>query len=209
MATRLSREQSAARTRDRLIAAARRVFAERGFYGASLEAVANEAGLTKGAVYSRFDSKADLFLAFQEDRNEQTVKRVTDELAALVPGEQLLVWLAGYWTDRLLHDGPELTLAVIEFWVSAYRDPELHRRFSGQHERVVAATGAALEDAAVRLGCALPMPGREIVRMTVAIAHGLALEQLVNSAKIDERLIATAFASLDPPASRDWPSQSP
>jgi hypothetical protein len=53
------------------------------------------------------------------------------------------------------------------------------------------------------------MPGREIVRMTVAIAHGLALEQLVNSAKIDERLIATAFASLDPPASRDWPSQSP
>jgi len=196
MAVRLTREQSAAHTRQRLLAAARRVFAERGFYGASLEAVAEEAGLTKGAVYSRFDSKADLFLAFQEERNEQTVKRMIDELAALEPGEQPLLWLAGYWKNRLLNEGPELTLAVIEFWVSAYRDPELQRRFSEQHERVAETTGGALEDASARLGCPLPMPGPETIRMTAGIAHGLALEQLLNRTKIDERLIDTAFAAV-------------
>jgi AcrR family transcriptional regulator len=199
MAVRLTREQSAARTRERLLAAARRVFAERGFYGASLEAVAEEAGLTKGAVYSRFKSKADLFLAFQEERNERTVKRVTDEIAALDPGQQLLPWLASYWKDRLLHEGPELTLAVIEFWASAYRDSELQRRFSEQHERVLNASGAALNDASARLGCPLPMPGPELIRMAAGIAHGLALEQLLNRAKIDERLIDAAFAALTKP----------
>jgi AcrR family transcriptional regulator len=199
MTVRLTREQSAAQTRERLLAAARRVFTERGFYGASLEAVAEEAGLTKGAVYSRFDSKADLFLAFQEERNKQTVERLTDEIAALEPGKQLLLpWLASYWKDRLLNEGPELTLAVIEFWVSAYRDPQLQKRFSEQHERILEATGEALEAAAARLGDPLPMPGPEIIRMTAGIAHGLALEQLLNRAKIDERLIDTAFAALTP-----------
>jgi AcrR family transcriptional regulator len=202
MAVRLTREQSAAQTRERLLAAARRVFAERGFYGASLEAVAEEAGLTKGAVYSRFDSKADLFLAFQEERNKQTVERTTDQIAALEPGNQLLPWLAGLWKDRLLNEGPELTLAVLEFWVSAYRDPELQRRFSEQHERLLEATGRALEAAGARLGDPLPMPGPEIIRMTAGIAHGLTLQQLVNSAKIDEQLIDTAFAALTPTRDR-------
>lgn len=199
MAVRLTREQSAARTRERLLEAARRVFAQRGFYGASLEAVAEEAGLTKGAVYSRFTSKADLFLAFQEERNRQTVRRATEEAAALGPGDEALTWLAGHWTNRLLNEGPELTLAVIEFWASAYRDPALHRRFAEQHERVLAETGAALEDAATRLGCPLPMPGTEMMRMSAGIAHGLALEQLLNKDKIDERLIGAAFASLREP----------
>ena len=197
MAVRLTREQSAAHTRERLLAAARRVFAERGYYGASLEAVAEEAGLTKGAVYSRFESKADLFLAFQEERNERTLQRTTAEIAALEPGEQPLSWVARYWKHRLLNEGPELTLAVIEFWVSAYRDPGLQERFSAQHERVLQATGNALEDAATRVGFPLPMPGPEIIRMTAAIAHGLVLEQLLNGVKIDEQLIDAAFATLN------------
>jgi hypothetical protein len=91
--------------------------------------------------------------------------------------------LAGYWKDRLLGEGSELTLAVIEFWVSAYRDPELHRRFSEQHERILEVTGGALEDASVRLGYSLPVPGPEIIRVSAGIAHGLVLELLLKSAK--------------------------
>jgi len=196
MSVRLTREQSAAETRRRLLAAARTVFAERGFYGASLDAVAEEAGLTKGAVYSRFESKADLFLAFQAERNEQNVKRMNEEIDTIERGQHLLPWFAGVWKDRLLHEGSELTLAVIEFWTSACRDPELHRRFSVQHEELLEATGRALEDAARRLGSPLPMPGTEIVRMAAGIAHGLVLEQLINRARIDEPLIDTAFAAL-------------
>src|SRR5437588_3742453 len=156
MAVRLTRAESAALTRSRLLAAAQRVFLERGFHGASLEAVAEEAGLTKGAVYSRFESKADLFLAFQEERNEQTIERVTKLFGGLGPGDRPVDVVIDYWREKLLHDPPEYTLLVIEFWASACRDQDVHRRFSEQHERILVASAELLEEAAARLAVTLP-----------------------------------------------------
>jgi AcrR family transcriptional regulator len=60
---RLTREESKARTRADLLRAARRLFLRNGFTATSLADIAEEAGLTKGAVYSNFESKEDLFLA--------------------------------------------------------------------------------------------------------------------------------------------------
>jgi len=53
---RLTREQSGP-TPDRLLAAARGVFARSGFHGASVEEIASEAGFSTGALYSNFDGK--------------------------------------------------------------------------------------------------------------------------------------------------------
>jgi AcrR family transcriptional regulator len=196
MAVRLTRAESAARTRSRLLAAAERVFFERGFHGASLEAVAEEAGLTKGAVYSRFESKADLFLAFQEERNEQNIGRFTQRFHDLAPGDRPVDLIIDYWRQKLLHDPPEYTLLVIEFWASACRDPEVHRRFSEQHERVMAGVAELLDETAVRLGVTLPLPALELVRLSTGIAHGLALEQLMNREKVDARMIELAFTPI-------------
>ena len=193
MAVRLTRAQSAALTRSRLLAAAERVFFERGFHGASLEAVAEEAGLTKGAVYSRFESKADLFLAYQEERNEQTIGRVAQRVAELGPGDRPVDVIVEHWRNRLLHDPLEQSLLVIEFWASACRDPEVHRQFSEQHERVMAGVAEHLEHAALRLGVTLPLPALELIRLSTGIAHGLALEQLMNREKVDARMIELAF----------------
>src|SRR3954468_12512488 len=60
---RLTREEKKAQTRERLIEAAARVFAEKGFATTSLDEVAEAAGLTKGAVYSNFENKEDLVTA--------------------------------------------------------------------------------------------------------------------------------------------------
>src|SRR5579862_2567900 len=59
----LTPERRRQQTRDHLLAAAAQVFAQRGFHGASLDEVAAVAGFTKGAVYSNFRNKEDLFLA--------------------------------------------------------------------------------------------------------------------------------------------------
>jgi AcrR family transcriptional regulator len=56
-----------AQTRERLLQAAARVYARRGFSGATLDEVAAEAGFTKGAVYSHFGSKENLLLALMEE----------------------------------------------------------------------------------------------------------------------------------------------
>src|SRR4029450_6889198 len=65
---RLSRAERSAQTRAELMASARQLFLRQGFHACSLEMVAEEAGFTIGAVYSRFGSKADLFLAILDER---------------------------------------------------------------------------------------------------------------------------------------------
>ena len=63
---RLTQAQRKQRTRADLVATARTVFIERGFHGASLDEIAERAGYSKGAVYSNFTGKDDLFLAVLE-----------------------------------------------------------------------------------------------------------------------------------------------
>jgi AcrR family transcriptional regulator len=57
--------------REDLLAAAARVFARRGFHGASVEAISEDAGLSTGAVYSNFASEEELFLTLYEERIER------------------------------------------------------------------------------------------------------------------------------------------
>ena len=66
----MSRVEQVERNRDLVLGAARQVFLDRGYSGATLEAIAAEAGFSKGVVYSQFTSKADLFLALLERRIE-------------------------------------------------------------------------------------------------------------------------------------------
>src|ERR1019366_9084852 len=67
-----------AQTRRRLLEAAARVYARRGFNGATLEEVAAEAGFTKGAVYGHFGSKENLLLALME---EHLTRQVIEQVA--------------------------------------------------------------------------------------------------------------------------------
>ncbi|HVT78753.1 MAG TPA: TetR/AcrR family transcriptional regulator [Acidimicrobiales bacterium] len=64
---RLTREQSKAKTRQELLRAANRLFLRNGYTQTSLANIAEEAALTKGAVYSNFESKEDLFLALLQE----------------------------------------------------------------------------------------------------------------------------------------------
>ena len=68
---RLTRAEQTERNRALVLDAARRVFLARGYHGATLEQIADEAGFSKGVVYSQFDSKADLFLALLQARIEE------------------------------------------------------------------------------------------------------------------------------------------
>src|SRR6266849_5850242 len=68
-------------TREKLFEAAARVFEEQGIGGASIEAIAAAAGLTRGAFYSNFKSKDELIIAMLEDHVEQSIRRNLDLLA--------------------------------------------------------------------------------------------------------------------------------
>src|SRR5436309_12391157 len=82
---RMTREDSRDRTTQHLLAAARKLIAKRGLSDTSLEDIAEEAGYTRGAFYSNFGSKGDLFIELlRRDHalsNEQLRKLRDDSLS--------------------------------------------------------------------------------------------------------------------------------
>src|SRR5918992_6091674 len=81
MRTRRVRRRPRAQTRQELLEAAARVFARRGFHGASVEAVSEEAGYSTGALYSNFGGKEDLFLALWEERIDRRRRELREVIA--------------------------------------------------------------------------------------------------------------------------------
>src|SRR5262249_59530306 len=82
-----------ARNREAVLAAARRVFIDKGYAGATLDAIAEEAGFSKGVMYSQFESKADLFLTLLERRIDERSaqdRRIVAEHPGVVGLRQLL-----------------------------------------------------------------------------------------------------------------------
>ena len=135
MSSRLSRAEQNDRNRALLLAAARRVFLARGYYAATLEQIADEAGFSKGVVYSRFASKADMFLALLEDRIEERAAQNAD-LARQLAGSGNFGALLDL-AQRAERAAPGWRLLVIEFRIHAGRDPELNRRYAAVHARTV------------------------------------------------------------------------
>jgi AcrR family transcriptional regulator len=77
-------------TRDALIAAARVLFAERGFAGVGTEEIVRAARMTRGALYHHFESKEDLFRAVYEQVEQELVEQIAAvALAATDPLEVL------------------------------------------------------------------------------------------------------------------------
>src|SRR5215475_11195771 len=119
--TRLTRSAQNERNRTAILGAARHVFLNAGYHGATVDAVAREAGMTIGAIYSRFAGKADLFLALLEER----IAERAEEFAAVAKrasGSQARQF-ARRWTAVMRAD-LEWSLLVIEFRVHAARDSE-------------------------------------------------------------------------------------
>ncbi len=129
---RLSRAEQNALNRARLLDAALSVFAAKGYHGASLDEVAEAAGFSKGAVYSRFQSKADLMLALMDRVVRERVARV-EAIAESTQDYTLEAFQRANWDD--LANARDWLLLTIEFRVHAFRDPELRARYAGFEKR--------------------------------------------------------------------------
>ena len=186
MATRpLSRAERREQTRDDLIAAADRLFVEGGFHATSLDQIAAAAGYTKGAVYSNFASKEDLFFAVYERRAGVAEARLTEQLAGdPVAGLQRI---SSDTSGR--HGRDDGWLAVFfEFWAHVIRHPELRGRFAGIHRRVQVPIADALERVAAGRGVELPVAALPLAVASGAMQIGLALERLTQPEVVDEAL---------------------
>ena len=120
MAKRADRRSRSARAEGRdgradLLAAAAEVFAEQGFRRASVEAIAERAGYSKGAVYWHFESKEEVFLALLEERIDAPTRRLVEMLRTAPPERDMSVEASRLFAD-LLRGERELLLLEHEYW---------------------------------------------------------------------------------------------
>jgi AcrR family transcriptional regulator len=185
MAVRLSRAERREQTREELISAAEACFVTRGFHASSVDQVAERAGYTKGAVYSNFAAKEDLFFAVYERRVEQVL---TEVVPALRHGglEHAFDSLATATIDR--RDRDDGWLAVFyEFWGHVVRHPKLRKRFAAIHARFLEPLAEAVQQLAEDRGLALPadVTASQVALAWNAMEIGLGLERLTQPQAVD------------------------
>jgi len=199
---RLTREERRLQTRERLLDAASDVFKRLGYHGASLEAVAEAAGYTKGAVYSNFDTKADLFQALL-DRYVQAEIASQEQLFAGMTLEAAIDSLESIF-ERQIRSDPLWTVLRMEFWLVASRDPEVRRRLVADAEPYRQRAGNVIDD--LLAGQAAPFAGRDLGILINALVIGLAMVRQLEPDAVDPKLLTRAarqLSGLDPEASND------
>jgi AcrR family transcriptional regulator len=177
-----SRVERQARTRAELLATAARVFARRGYDGASVEEIAEQAGYSHGAVYSNFDGKADLFLAVFEDYMAERVRELAETQAGLAEDAPLEVRaraLADQWMDRLARDRESFVLHM-EFVAHAGRNRELAKRFGTRSAAMREAVSRYIVQYRHEAGTELAMSADDLALVLRALGIGLAIESLVS-----------------------------
>src|SRR5829696_271407 len=182
---RLTRAERRERTRDDLIAAADRAFVDGGFHATSLDQIAAAAGYTKGAVYSNFASKEDLFFAVYERR----AAVAEAQMAELFQGDAAagLDRISADTTGRVNRDDGWLAV-FFEFWAHVIRHPELRERFAEIHRRLQVPVAGALERIAAERGVELPDDALRLAVASGAMQIGLALERLTQPEVVDKAL---------------------
>jgi AcrR family transcriptional regulator len=200
-ATRLTREQSKALTRERLLAAARGVFASRGFHGASVEEIAAEAGYSTGALYSNFGGKEDLFLALMEheiDAYSQEIAAGLDELSSVAERARDG---ARHWM-QIVEREPEMLMLFVEFWAYAARDPRARERVAASFARARTVLTRLIADGAREFELELALPAEHLAVAIDALADGIARQKMADPQAVPDDLMGKVLSLLLAGASR-------
>jgi len=173
-----------AQTRARLLKAAGTVFAERGYDGASLDDVAVAAGLTKGAVYSSFASKEELFYALMRERIRERLELVTKAVERQASVRDI-TRDAGSALAELISSQAEWHLLFIEFWARAVRDPDLRDEFARERRSARELIASLLQEQAAEANVELPAPAEQLAVAVLALANGIAIEHIADPGTVD------------------------
>ena len=184
--------------RRRLLDASLAVFAERGFDSANLDQVAAAAGLTKGAIYSNFASKDELFFAMMTDQVLQRVETIRASLSANAAdphGQQTLHDVGRLLTEAFTAQR-EWQLVFLDFWRRAVREDAVRAQFVVYRR----ALRAAIADRVEQIYGGAQVPGNftvdDVVTVVLALCNGLAIEYYIAADFVSDDLFGRVLARL-------------
>jgi AcrR family transcriptional regulator len=176
-------------SRERLLEAAAKVFAERGYEAASVNEIAAAAGLSKGAVYWNFSSKDELFHALLEERIDRQLDETAEILRSAPTDRPIDPEVANRW-EAMLGNERELMLLSQEQWARAVRDPELRARYAERQARLRDVLADGLRARVRRTGAPrFSTPAADVATAYLALANGLALQRLVDPEGVPDGLL--------------------
>lgn len=168
------------------------MFRREGYHRASLDRIAAEAGFTTGAVYSTFDSKADVMLSLLAARAERRRAVWTEVLHSASTVEDFVTEVARRNAREVAAERDWLVVASEFTIVIGRRDEELQARYAALHEAGLAALTASIRTWMQRDGEPLTIEPRRLATVVTALHRGLVLEGLVAPAEVPEELIVEA-----------------
>ncbi|HUW40319.1 MAG TPA: TetR/AcrR family transcriptional regulator [Rectinemataceae bacterium] len=213
--------------RRRLLDVAYGVFAERGYEGASLERVAEAAGFSKGAVYSNFANKDELFyelIAARIDERAEAVRKAAARTAARTAaartagppkssargkgpgtaepgGAEALARLAGLELRGMGSADPAWQTLFIEFWLRCARNEGLRAKLAEKRRAMRAKIAALVEKEASALG--VPLDGDaalDLATIVLALSNGLGIEGIMDPEAVRPELFGEVLARLVAPS---------
>ncbi|KUR75308.1 TetR/AcrR family transcriptional regulator [Novosphingobium sp. Fuku2-ISO-50] len=171
---RKTRAEQQAETRTRLLEAAQTVVARMGYHGSSIELVAAEAGYSKGAVYSNFTSKEDMFLELLRMHMDRDLRDL-EQIVGMAPDE--LFPANTRWLENMHAILPDMPTMMIELQLHARRNPEFARAFYPLQARKMEGVAAIISKYFAASGQTLPMDELELAQIVEALVHGLSLQR--------------------------------
>ncbi|WP_350280264.1 TetR/AcrR family transcriptional regulator [Kribbella sp. HUAS MG21] len=186
MSKRIPRAESQARTRERLLAAAAELFAERGVNGTSVEQIAERAGYTRGAFYGNFAGKPELVAALLNERTQHEYA----ELRAIADGPDPAAALRDWHRRRTADESAWLTLRL-ELLLYAVREQGPVRDSVRSRERFARdAHAAGLRHQA---GAKAPDDLDQLALIVHALEDGLLIQRALDPDAVPAEAVVDAY----------------
>ena len=189
---RLTREQSKDQTRLRLLDAAQAIFMKKGFVAASVEDIAGAAGYTRGAFYSNFRSKNELFLELLRRDHEAMQAGLQTIFENAATREEMEERVLRYYSS--LHRENKCFLLWVEAKLLAVRDGRFRIRFNAFMHEKLEQMSEYIREFSTRVGTPLPLPAETLAMGLMGLCDGVQFFYTVDPQNVSSEMAETVLA---------------
>ncbi|WP_035749177.1 TetR/AcrR family transcriptional regulator [Glycomyces sp. NRRL B-16210] len=190
----VARRTPRAEVRRRLREAAAQEFAERGYSESRLEDIAARAGFTKGAVYSNFESKQELFGSVLADRADTELSAVMEHLHGVDDIKGAVAGAARLVASEITGDIERGQLGL-EFASRARHDEQVRAVLAPLRRSQRQAAAEAIAAVAERLGGGTAVDPEMAGLIVHCLSNGLSMEHAVDPERVDAAAVEAAISA--------------
>lgn len=191
---RQTREESQAQTRERLLESASKLFCKHGVEATSIEQVTEEAGYSRGAFYSNFETRDALVCAVLEREFAQSQRRFEEIVNREAP-QDLLAALREYYVNHATD--PQGCMLGVAIQMYAFQNSKIRAKianlFRSDQSRKLAILSQGAKSLAGR-GVTLPAEPDALLLALTSLANGLCISWMANRESVDVDKVREALS---------------